>query len=238
MVLLHGLHGVSVMSDDSVGTSVDDTMRLQPLLYRRLERMLNAPMERHNDDSIRMLLAQKPYSGEDIIKTLLTHTWFIRKIRHVFEWQTERRQEEHFSWFSCNENGLGGLNHVCSRPKGNDSGRANGIDGAHEPTPTLIYGVVVGEIEMSDAVMFQHVQPLRLGTKDETLEHWFVDFCGRTLKISHDVVSLGEQRVDGRGKESVGPKIFDAQPYAAVEEDISREHDGKTIGSLHTANCR
>ncbi len=56
----------------------------------------------------------------------------------------------------------------------------------HQSLAPLIDSVIVGQIQVSDAVLSQGVEPFGLTSEDVTLEDGRLNLCGRTLQIAND----------------------------------------------------
>ncbi len=94
-----------------------------------------------------------------------------------------------------------------------------------ESFAALIDRVVVCQIEVSEAVLVQSVEPFWFGSEDELFEDGCLNLCCRTFEIAHDDLSLTEHGVDTIRKEMVDPVTVDDLAYAPVEKNITSEKD-------------
>jgi hypothetical protein len=90
----------------------------------------------------------------------------------------------------------------------------------------LVYGVVVGQIQVSYAVSAQDVEPLRLASEDEPLEDGRLDFRCRAFQIAYYNLCRTENGVDPSRKEMVNSAMFYHLAHAAIQEYVAGEDDG------------
>ena len=68
--------------------------------------------------------------------------------------------------------------------------------GIGESPSALVYSVVVGQVQVGDAVLLQGMQPFRLCAEDELFEDGCLDFRGRALEIAYHHLGGTEHGVD------------------------------------------
>ena len=90
VIILDGLHGVSVMADEAIGPSIDELVRFHNLLSSRICHVLHAPVEAHNNAASRILLLEHLDAVNNFLKTLLAHAWLVWQIGSVFQCQSQR----------------------------------------------------------------------------------------------------------------------------------------------------
>ena len=88
--------------------------------------------------------------------------------------------------------------------------------GVFESSPSLIYAVVIGQIEMGEAMGVKVIEPRGLRTEDEALEGWCMHLSGRTLEITNNEVGGLQHGIDSGRKEAVRATGFDALTHASV----------------------
>ena len=83
--------------------------------------------------------------------------------------------------------------------------------------------MVVGQIEMGEAVGTQSLQPLRLGAEHELLHHRRFKRSGRAFQIPHHKVGTAEQGIRPRVEDALYAVAFYLPTHTPVEEDVARE---------------
>ena len=81
--------------------------------------------------------------------------------------------------------------------------------------------MVVGQVQVRDAVPVQCRKPFRFTPEDEAFVHPFSDCSDRTLQVGDDIVGSKEQRVDGGCEETVHPHLRDSLPDPSVQQQIA-----------------
>jgi hypothetical protein len=96
----------------------------------------------------------------------------------------------------------------------------------------LVDGVVVGQVEVGDAVLAQGVKPLGLGSEDEALLDWGLDLGGRALEIAHHDLGGTEHGVDAIREEMADSVTFYHPAHPTVEQDVAGEYYAQCIGAM------
>ena len=121
--------------------------------------------------------------------------------------------------------GLDGFFQVIARPYGCHSCLADVLPGVHQSRASLIYAVIVGQVEMGDVMLVERGEPFGLSTKNEFLEVRLYGFRGRAFQVAHHVVRLTEQRIDAFGEKTLDADMLNTLSDPAVEQDVAgKEH--------------
>ena len=115
--------------------------------------------------------------------------------------------------------------HVLTSTQGHHS-RCDDIPiGIHKSLAPLVYRVVVGEIQMGDAVLFQRIEPFGLCAEDELLEDGCLDLCGGAFEIAHDDLGRTKDGVDAIREQMVDSVMIDDSAHPAIEQNVACEDD-------------
>ena len=99
------------------------------------------------------------------------------------------------------------------------------MPGVHQSRTSLVYAVIVGQVEMGDVMLAERGEPFRLSTKNEFLEVWLNGLGGRAFQVAHYVIRLAEQRIDAFREKALNADMFNTLADAAVEQDVAgKEH--------------
>ena len=103
---------------------------------------------------------------EQRIHRLLADTGLFGQIGIVLEGQSERSHHPYLSRTLGQQYGFGCFGHVLSGTDGDDACLLDVTTGVEQPLATLVYRVVVGQIEVGDAVCLEGVEPLGFTAED------------------------------------------------------------------------
>ena len=139
---------------------------------------------------------------------------------------------QHVGIVTLTRHRLGSLLHSLASTQGHHS-RCDDIPiGIHKSLAPLVDRVVVGEVQVGDAMLFQRVEPFGLCAEDELFEDGCLDLRSRAFEIAHDdlgrtkdgVNAIREQMVDsvmiGITK-CLTPCDFLFEPYRSPSQVIS-----------------
>ena len=237
-----GLQGVGVMADEHIGTGVDEPLGIVLLLQKRTQRMLAAPMGRDNDIGRGTLLPQPRHTRHQAVHALIAHTGAVGQVGEILQRQLQGGHEVDRPWVGGQKHRLGGLVHGGSGPYGHHAGLAHLLPGVGESLAALVDAVVVGQVEVGDAMAPQGGQPFRLAAEDIDFLHGSLYLGDRALQIGHHNVGGMEERVDTGAEEGVDPLVADKLAHTPVEQHIAREDHAQRIagsprGSGPNSNC-
>ena len=97
------------------------------------------------------------------------------------------------------------------------------LDGTHQPLPTLVHAMIVGQIEVSKTMFAQRFKPFRFASEDEFLMDWRFHLSGRTFQIADDKIGSTQQGVHPFRKERLHTLRLNLTPHSTVEQDITSE---------------
>ena len=125
----------------------------------------------------------------------------------------------------ANKHGLYGFFQVIACPYGCHSCLADILPGVHQSRTSLIYAVIVGQVEMSDVMLAERGEPFRLSAKNEFLEVRLDGLGSRTFQVAHHVIRLTEQRIDAFREKALNADMFNTLADSTVEQDVAgKEH--------------
>ena len=101
--------------------------------------------------------------------------------------------------------------------------------GADESATSLIHGVVVGQVQVGDAVTSECAEPFRIATKYILLYGRCVDLGSGTFQVTHHDVAVGEDGINLRCEKTVDADDVDALPHPSVQQNIAGEGDGLRV---------
>ena len=85
--------------------------------------------------------------------------------------------------------------------------------------------MVVGEIQVGDAVLFQRVEPFGLCAEDELFEDGCLDLRSRAFEIAHDDLGRTKDGVDAIREQMVDSVMIDDSAHPAIEQNVACEDD-------------
>lgn len=231
----YGLKRMGMMTDDGVGTGINDAVCLTALGECRLQGVFRSPVQTDEDTGVGRLAAERADATAEGVEALLTDTGFEWQEGEVLERQALGDKEPDGARTRAEENGLGGLAQGNACPDGYHASLKDVAAGVEQSLASLVYAVVVGEVQVSKTVAVQDVEPCRFTTKNEPLVDGASQGRHRTLQIAYDNVAARQQRVDGRREKTVGRRHGNLLPDASVEEYVAGEGYMKGIGRLTKA---
>ena len=85
----------------------------------------------------------------------------------------------------------------------------------------LIDTVIIGEVQMRDAMTMQGWQPRRFAPEAEAFEDRCFYFCSGTFKVGDNDIRCTENAIDLGGEQSVHSPQVDNTSYTSVEQDVA-----------------
>jgi len=110
----------------------------------------------------------------------------------------------------------GGL-HVGTGTDGHYASPAAVFDGAFQSSSPLVNGVVIGQIQVGDAVSPQVKEPFRVSTEHKLLHGWRADVSSRALQVAHNNVAVGKYGVYLWCEEVVNSLRLNLSPHATIQ---------------------
>ena len=102
----------------------------------------------------------------------------------------------------------------------------------------MVNAVVVGQVEVGDAVPPQRGQHRRVGPEHEPLAQRSIYPRGRALKVGHHHVGFRKQRVDRRREQAVRAGMPYQPAHIAPEHHVASEKDGEGMAGRAGSNGR
>ena len=96
----------------------------------------------------------------------------------------------------CQQYGLHGLVHILTSPYGHHPGSKDVTFCIKQSLASLVDGVVIGEVQVGNAVLAEGVEPLGFSPEDKTLEDGRLYLGGRTFEIAHNDLCRLEHGID------------------------------------------
>lgn len=193
---LRGLKRVAVVANQGVGTGIDKSVRLHTLGRDGLDSMLGSPVQA-DDDSATWVPAFQTLDGRtERIDGLLADTGTVRQIGKVLECHLHGGKEEDLAWRAGQKDGLDGFVHCLTCTDRHHARPTDVVDGRDESLAPLIDAVIVGEVQVGDAMTMQDWQPRRLASEAETLEDRRLHLGGRAFEIGNDDVGCCKKAVN------------------------------------------
>lgn len=125
----------------------------------------------------------------------------------------------------ADKHGLYGFFQVIARPYGNYSCLTDILPGVHQSRASLVYAVIVGQVEMGDVMLAERGEPFGFCTENEFLEVRLDGLGSRAFQVAHHVVRLTEQRIDTFREKALDAGVFNALADSTVEQDVAgKEH--------------
>jgi hypothetical protein len=97
--------------------------------------------------------------------------------------------------------------------------------GVDESLAPLVDGVVVGEVQVGDAVLAEGVEPLGFSPEDKTLEDGRLYLGGRTFEIAHNDLCRLEHGIDTIREQMADSVLVYHFTNPAVEKDVACKND-------------
>ena len=89
--------------------------------------------------------------------------------------------------------------------------------------------MIVSEIQVSEAIGMQTVEPLRLSTEDKTLEGRSLNGGSMSFQIAHHHICRAQKNSGFIGNNASHTSMFQIVAYASIKQDIAREEDGEGV---------
>ncbi len=225
VVILDGLQGVGVMADEDVGSGINQLAGLLALLGNGFQSVLSSPVKTDDDIGFGLRLAQAEDSLAKGIDAFLTDTGFVGQEGIVFERQPQRGKQPYRTGIIADKYRLDGFFQVVARPYGNYSCLTDILPSVHQSRTSLVYAVIVGQIEVSDVMLAERGEPFGLSTENEFLEVWLNGLGSRTFQVAHHIIRLTEQRIDTFREKVLDADMFNTLADSTVEQDVAgKEH--------------
>ena len=97
----------------------------------------------------------------------------------------------------------------------------------------MVDGVVVGHVQVRDAMLPQHRKHCGVGPEHKALVERRLLLGDRTLDVGHHNVGRGKQRVDRLREKTVGTAMAYQPPHVAAEHHVAREKHDKRVCTGH-----
>ena len=112
--------------------------------------------------------------------------------------------------------GQRGLAHAVASSNGRHASLDDVMPRVAKSRPPLVDTVVVGHVQVGEAMLAEAVEPFGLCAEDEALHDGCLNLRGRAFQIAHDNLRLTEHGVDTRRKQGVNSVMVNNLPYSAV----------------------
>ena len=189
--------------------------------------MFMPPVQCYDDEGFGLLPSQGRYAVQERVERFLADAGFPWQIGEILEREAQGGQQEHVPRQAVEHNGSGGLLLVGAGSHGCHACPSYILPSVFQSPPSLVNAVVVGKVEVGEAVPAQYVQLNGIAAEDEPFVVGLPDFRCRALQVSHHDLAAVQQRVNGRCKEPVEAEAVDGLPNAAVQEDVAGEGDSQ-----------
>ncbi len=150
------------------------------------------PVQCHDDEGFGLLPSQGRYAVQERVERFLADAGFPRQIGEVLERQAQGGQQENGPRQAVEQNGSGGLLLVGAGPHGCHAGPSYILPSVFQSPPSLVNAVVVGKVEVGDAMSLEGIKPLWLSSEDEIFKDRTHNGRCRALKVGNHQLRLTE----------------------------------------------
>lgn len=143
------------------------------------------PVQCYDDEGSGLLPSQGRYAVQERVERFLAYGRFPWQVGEILERKAQGGKQENGPRQAVEHDGSGGLLLVAAGTHGCYACPSDILPSVFQSPPSLVNAVVVGKVEVGEAVPAQYVQLNGIAAEDEPFVVGLPDFRSRALQVSH-----------------------------------------------------